>query len=372
MLTEFVLKKSILILQNDIREYRKPVYNGLAEHYEVVVLHSGPPSVNNGDLYREVIIKKKLLCRFHLQPQSPLRKIIDDFDAVIAMLDLWWPQYMLPLFSRKSPKYILWGHWYSTNRLANAIRNYLMKKADRLLMYGGEELARMYSSGINPAKVVIAPNTVHIPNAKDFSSEPKNSLLFLGRLEAGSRRNSKRVDLLIESFASLQGAIKDDIVLNIVGSGEEEEALKQLAEKYNILEKVNFHGHIDDSVVLSSIFSKSLALVSPGHVGLSVLQSFGHGVPVVTGKAIQYRKETQHLQNVLTDSKVVIGPEFYNLRHRCNSLLVSTRQELKDELEKLCSDSEYAAELGCNAFQYYMRERPLSRMLDGFIKAIEN
>lgn len=66
-----------------------------------------------------------------------------------------------------------------------------------------------------------------------------------------------------------------------------------------------------------------------------------------------------------------MGPEFYNLFHGHNSLLVETRQEFEATLEKLCSEPVYAAELGRNAYQYYVRERPLSRMLDGFINVIE-
>ena len=362
---------SVLILQNHIREYRKPLYNGLAERYEVVVLHSGPPSLNEGDRYREVITPQKLMWRFHLQPNSPLGKMIGNFDAVIAMFDIAWPTYLAPLFWRRRPKYILWGHWYSTNQFANLVRNHLMKRADRLLMYGGEEIERMVKHGIDPGKIVVSPNTVHIPNAKDFSREPKSSLLFIGRLQAGSRRNSKRADILIESFARLLGKIKDDIELDIVGGGEEEGALKQLVVELGVADKVYFHGHIEDSEILSRLFSKAIALVSPGHVGLSVLQSFGHGVPVVTGKAVQYRRETQHLHNALTGCKVIMGPEYYNLRHRHNSLLVETQQELVTELEKLCNEPGYAAELGRNAYQHYVRERPLSHMLDGFRKAIE-
>lgn len=112
------MKESILILQNQIMEYRKPVYNGLAEEYEVTVLHSGPPSVKEGDRYREIITPQKLLWRFHLQPSSPLGKMIGNFDAVIAMFDLAWPAYLAPLFWHKRPKCILWGHRYCSNKNA--------------------------------------------------------------------------------------------------------------------------------------------------------------------------------------------------------------------------------------------------------------
>ena len=121
----------------------------------------------------------------------------------------------------------------------------------------------------------------------------------------------------------------------------------------------------------SSYFQKSIAMVSPGHVGLSVLQAFSYGVPVVTGKAIKYREETQHLLNLLTKKKVVLGPEYYNLKHNENSLLVESLNELQRSLEKLCNNRNFSVKLGNNAFQYYVRERSITHMLDGFRGAID-
>ena len=363
--------KSVLILQNEIKPYRKPVYNGLAAFCDVVVLHSGTRSVTANDSYREIITPQQHLWRFHLQPKLRLRNIIESFDVVIAMFDLSWPLYIAPLFWRTRPKYVLWGHWYSTSRVSNFVRNYLMKRADKLLMYGSEEVQRMISCGISSSKIVVAPNTVHVPNSLDYSSHHKSSLLFIGRLESAARRNSKRVDILISVFARLQGLIPDNLVLDIVGSGDEKECLIQLATKLNILDKVFFHGHVDDNLTISQLFATSIALVSPGHVGLSVLQSFAHGVPVVTGKSVQYRRERQHLFNLMTGNTVIMGPEYYNLLHNHNSLLVETSFELELALKQLCTNSSYAAELGRNAFQYYVRERSLSRMLEGFRQVIE-
>ena len=362
---------SILILQNEIKSYRKPVYNGLAEEYDVVVLHSGSPSVSPIDRYREVITPQKQFWRLTFQPYSPLGKIINEFDVVIAMFDISWPGYLLPLFWRKRVKYVLWGHWYSTNYIVNFIRNFLMRQSDRILMYGAEEVDRMILSGIDKNKITVAPNTVLVTNSRDCSLNKKSRFLFIGRLHSGSRRNSKRVDILVEAFSRIQGLIPNQIVLDIVGEGEEEDSLKLLASRLNIADKICFHGYIDDESSLSKLFLESFALVSPGHVGLSVLQSFAYGVPVITGNAVQYRRETQHLYNVMTGNSVIMGPEYYNLRHEENALLVDTRQQLEDALINLCNQPDYAAELGHNAYKHYFEERPLSRMLDGFRKVIE-
>jgi glycosyltransferase involved in cell wall biosynthesis len=363
--------KSLTILQNEIPAYRKPVYNGLAKSYRVTVLHCGRKSVSETDFYKEIILPRRTLGPVYTHSMSRIHDIIRTSDAVIAMFDLRWPCYLIPLLYRSRPKYILWGHWYSTSQIANSIRDWLMRRADRLLMYGGEEVERMVSRGIDRDRIVIAPNTVDVPGSTDTSFQAKNSFLFVGRLEAAARRNSKRADLLITSFAKLQGQIEDDIGLDIVGDGDERQFLARLAEGLGIGTKVRFHGHVDDPHVLSTLFGKAFALVSPGHVGLSVLQAFGHGVPIVTGKAVPRGAETQHLFNVATGAPVIMGPEYYNLRHATNSWLYETDAELLSVLARLCNEPRFAAELGQNAFRHYATERTLDHMLDGFRRAIE-
>ena len=351
--------KKILILQNEIMEYRKPVYNGLAESYDVTVLHSGPPSVKEEDRYREVIVPYRRLWRFRLQPRSPLNGMICEFDAVIAGYNLAWPGYLAPLFWRKRPKYILWGHRYSKYRVARAISDQLMHKADRLLMYGDEEVERMIDRGVDPTKIAVAWNTVHVPNHHDYSDVPKNSLLFVGRLQP-----MKRVDLVIGAFARLQSRIPDGTVLDIVGSAANNPAsghvatnietdLRQLATDLDVSDKVFFHGTVDFPEDLAKAFSRAYAYVSPGHVGLGALHAFAHGVPVLTNRE----------QNRT--------PEYYNLRDGQNTLFFEDLAELEGAIEKLCTDPVFATELGRNAYRHYAQERTLDKMLEGFHKAIE-
>ena len=69
--------------------------------------------------------------------------------------------------------------------------------------------------------------------------------------------------------------------------------------------------------------------------------------------------------------KVVLGPEYYNLKHNENALLVESLNELQVSLEKLCNNRNFSVKLGNNAFQYYVRERSITHMLDGFRGAID-
>lgn len=343
-----MVSKSVLILQNEIMEYRKPLYNGLAEHYEVVVLHSGQPSLQAGDRYSEVIAPKRQLWRFHLQPCSSISKLIKDFDVVIAMFDLFWPCYLMPLLRRKRPRYVLWGHRYGSNMLSCIARDLLMSRADRLLMYGDEDLERMIARGIDASKIVIAWNTTHVPNHRNYSDAQKTSLLFVGRLQ-----DRKRIDLVIEIFAQLQGRLSGQITLDIIGGGEIESKLKRIADNLDISHKVNFHGRIDDPEILADMFSRAYAYVSPGAVGLGVLHSLAYGVPVIT------LRDEHH------------GPEFYNLMHEHNALICEGEVDFGKAIFRICAEVSLAKRLSNNAYEYYIHERSLSRMLDGFKMVIE-
>ena len=341
--------KKILILQNTIMEYRKPVYNGLAQWYDVTVLHAGPESAGPDDRYREIIAPQRRIGPFHVQRGAQIRRRMRNYDAVIAMFDLRWPTYLLPLLSQKKrPRIILWGHRYSGNEVANRARNFLMKHADKLLMYGDEEIERMVARGIDRSRIVLAWNTIHVPNHQDTSKSNKTGLLFIGRLQP-----SKKVHQLIEALANLQGRIADEITVEIIGSGEEETLLRETAKRMGISEKVHFHGRIDDPELLLAHFKKAVTHVSPGPIGLSALHSFAYGVPVIANV-----KERN-------------GPEFCNLRHGHNALLVETQEEMEQAIEKLCNDRAYAARLGHNAYLHYVEKRALSRMLEGFREAIE-
>ena len=340
--------KSVLILQNKLVEYRRAIFNFLAAYYDVVILHSGRPATGVADHYREIIVPQTKLGPFHFQRYATIRETQQRFDVVIAMFDLHWPAYLLSLLYRERPKYILFGHRYSGNWIANVLRDSLMRRADRLLMYGAEEIGRMIERGIDPGKIVVAPNTIHVANHEDHSGALKRSLLFVGRLQ-----ERKRIDLIIESFARLQGRISDEIVLDIVGSGKLETALQRRAIDLGLSRKVVFHGRIDDHERLSTLFSDAYAYVSPGPVGLGVLHSFAYGVPVLTMRSGRH------------------GPEFHNLRHAHNAMICESVENLDEAMEWVCNEPGLARELGRNAYSHYRGKRTLEHMIAGFRKAIE-
>lgn len=340
-------KKRILIIQPLIPSYRVPIFNALGELYDLTIVHSGQTHFASTATYKEIYIPK--FCFGPFSYQLGLISIIkkEKYDSIIAVFDVRYISIFFSLFFKKC-RFILWGHRYGKNLLINTFRDYLMKKADATLLYGDEEVALICQKKISRDKIFIAPNTLYVENHEDCTHYPKNSFLFVGRAQA-----RKRIDEFIRAFASIRSQLPDGTHVNIVGSGIENDNIRQLARSLGVSKYVIFHEEINDAYKLKTIFMNAYAYISPGDVGLGVLHSFAYGVPVVT------RINMKH------------GPEFYNLKHNHNSVIYDNSCELSAILYKLAFDKNFTLMLGRNAYRKYVEERNIQVMIDGFVECID-
>jgi len=219
---------------------------------------------------------------------------------------------------------------------------------DGVILYSDSEIPMMTLRGVNPSKLFVAPNTIHVSNYSDGSSAYKDSFLFTGRAQ-----KRKKIDTFIRAFSDVIDRIPSNTKINIVGSGEENHKLANLAKQFGISDRVIFHGEIVDDEKLKPFFHSAYAYVSPGPVGLGVLHSFAYGVPVVTDRSGRH------------------GPEFDNLINNENSLLYNTYDEFKNILISLSNDHALSVRLGRNAYELYAHERTIEKMVEGFRQAIE-
>ncbi len=341
--------KKILIIQDMIRDYRKPVYNELSKYYDITVLHTGKISVSNNDNYKERITSVRKFGPFYLH-SSVLSEIkTGQYDVVIAMFDIRWPANIIAVFSKSNTRFLYWGHRYSKNWPANRFRDFLMRVSDGQILYSDQEITKIKSHGLPESKIFVAPNTMHIPNHSDGSDSNKNSFLFVGRLQ-----KRKKLDILLKAFDDIRDRLPKNTIINIVGNGTEYDNLQTMANSLNISEQVIFHGKILADEKLKPLFHSAYAYVSPGPVGLGVLHSLAYGIPIVT------RLNEYH------------GPEFSNMVDRENSLIYNTYDQLKSILVDLCTDKTLSKKLGKNAYDLYRQHRSLKNMVQGFREAIDN
>lgn len=341
--------KRLLIIQNKILHYRKPVYNALSEYYKVSVLQSGLPSVQHDDRYQEIIVPVRKIGPFFIQSFVLKEVIKTDYDIIIAMFDIRWINNIFLAFLPLKKRIIYWGHGYGMHHILNILRDWLIRRADAVLLYGNEPVEKMISRGISTDKIFIAPNTLYVQRPSDTSTKEKDSFLFIGRAQ-----KRKKVDVLIQAFSKVIEQLPSNTKIDIVGAGPENDQLRSLAHELSIDDRVIFHGEVIEEEALRVFFQNAYAYVSPGPVGLGVLHSFAYGVPVVTNRLGKH------------------GPEYCNLLHQGNALIYDTDKELEDILVMLTRNKDLSERLGTNAYQHYTQHRTLEHMVNGFIEAIED
>ncbi|GIV17800.1 MAG: hypothetical protein KatS3mg022_3235 [Armatimonadota bacterium] len=142
-------------------------------------------------------------------------------------------------------------------------------------------------------------------------------------LFVGALRHEKSVDTLIESVGLLQ-AKGYEIVLDIVGDGDQRPFLENCARRYLNEGTCHFHGFQTDPAVLHRFYSTADLFVLPSvseGLGRVVLEAMARGVPVVA-------------------SAVGGIPDL--VQHKRTGLLVPPREpkHLADALERLVKDGD--------------------------------
>lgn len=175
-------------------------------------------------------------------------------------------------------KTLLWGHAFSRSGSENKfgwVRNFLRLAASGLIVY--TETEKDLLSTLHVGKPIFsAPNSLYPAHKLGFSPLTKRyRILYIGRLIA-----SKKPNLLISAFAS-SPYLTENYCLTIVGDGELRSELNQQAVNLELGKSFELLGHVDDFERLSDLYGEAIVSVSPGYVGLSLIQSTGFGVPIV-------------------------------------------------------------------------------------------
>lgn len=343
--------KKILIIQNKILHYRKALYNELSNYYNITVLHSGDKSLVKEDRYKEVISSKTKFLTFEIQ-HSLFSEVRKDYDVVIAMFDLHWlKNFLIPSIVKKNTEFIWWGQWLTDKNIADYLKVYFSNKNVKSILYTESEKKRLIHEGVKEENLFVANNTFDVGERyKCFQELDKNTILFVGSLD-----KRKELDVLLKAFSEIIEIIPKSINLVIIGDGEEKENLIKLIGKLSLKKRVSMKGKITSNQDLIEYYKKALVNVSFGQAGLSVLQSFGYGVPFIT------------------KTNAISGGEKTNIIQGYNGYFCEDNVEsLVHLLQILSNDESLARTLGENAYEYYSEKCTVGNMANGFIKAIES
>lgn len=177
---------------------------------------------------------------------------------------------------------LLWGHaWSRSGRHARTapVRAAMRRLASGVIVYSSAQADEL-ASVMPRSQIFVAPNAIYRACDMQPMTAPLqaiNTFLFVGRLVP-----EKKPDRLLRAFRDVQPLMQDGVRLVFVGDGPLRHDLEHQAR--DLGSAVEFLGHVGDHAALRRIYSRAIASVSPGTVGLSITQSLGFGVPMIISR----------------------------------------------------------------------------------------
>ena len=198
------------------------------------------------------------------------------------------------LISRiRKKKVFFWSHGFygNENFLKYFFRKLFYKLADEHIVYENRGRSLMINCGFKSEKVHVIYNSLDYENQKllfeKLNKRKENSFTFFRNntlpvfIYIGRLIETKKVNQLIHAFKNVNKS-KQLFNLLIVGSGPNEEKLKGLAKNEIISKTIHFYGACYDENIISNLIFNSICTVSPGNIGLTVINSFSYGTPAIT------------------------------------------------------------------------------------------
>ena len=115
----------------------------------------------------------------------------------------------------------------------------------------------------------------------DFSPRTRNRIVFVGRVTG-----EKQIDVLLRAFAELPASL--DAELEIVGGGDQRNALEKLASELGIADRTTFTGYVSDEE-LRRAYTRATVLAMPSIAELQsivTMEAMASALPVVAADAM--------------------------------------------------------------------------------------
>lgn len=346
------VKHKVIIVNEKLMDYRIPIYDILADKYDLTVAYSYPFKGEYGGKFKHLQLRTpRKAGPFFLHPDS-VHNICEQFEVAIVLGEIRRLSLALLPFRKRKYKMAFWTigvsteHGFDECKRMDFARDYIYKKAEACIFYTDYARDRAIRKGYDPEATFVANNTVKVLPLEQNSK--KESYLFIGTLRAG-----KGLSILLESYKKAYETNRDIPHLNIVGGGDEYAAIKKWIEDAGLTGKISLAGPVYDKEIKRGFFQRAHVCISPSQAGLSVLESMGYGVPFVT------------MHNAYT------GGERLNIHDGVDGVLLKQEGDLVELLLDVATRPERYKEMGDRAHEYYWRERKPERMAQGLSDAID-
>lgn len=287
--------KKICLIAGSAPLYRKATFEMLEKEFDCeFILANGPTQQMDINQFKKVkqIKESKFLINglYNYKGLISLTRGYDTLILNIAANNILY--YLFPLIAKfRGQKIVSWTHgWYGKEGFVRRlIKRIYFNSFDKVLVYGNYAKSLMINNGIKESKIHVIHNSLDYYTQLELRKQMVDSsvykdhfgndypvLLFIGRL-----RKIKKLDQIIEAMSILKEK-GENYNLMLVGGGEDETLLKEMASKYHLDSNVWFYGPCFDEKTNAELVYNADLCVAPGNVGLTAMHTLMFGCPVLT------------------------------------------------------------------------------------------
>ncbi|WP_373598495.1 glycosyltransferase [Paraclostridium bifermentans] len=228
------------------------------------------------------------------------------------------------------------------------IELFTLRKADKIITVSKDlkyKIIERYK--INKDKIININNGINIKHISNRTiKDDKFKFLFVGRLE-----KVKNVPFLINAMKELK--LKGyNFSCDIVGSGSEEEQLKEIVNINNLESSINFLGYQED--ISEFMIQSNLLLLTSNMEGMPIviIEAFGYNLPVISSNV-------GGINEIITNKKTGILYEKNNMN------------EFVDILERILNNDIDLNSISNNAYLEYKTKWTSSSMSEKYMNVFE-
>lgn len=254
---------------------------------------------------------------------------------------------------RRKPT-LLWGHVEGRTALTKYLGITQLIFARAFICYT-EAQAQVFRKRYPFIKTFVASNSclaMEDCRSAQTADDCAVDIVYVGRMV-----KDKKPDLLLRSFlrAKAERKLPDEARLVFVGSGPMWASLQETAKQSEYAGTVVFTGHISALDRLREVYKTAFCCVNPGYVGLTVIQSFAFGVPVLVAD------REPHSPEIEACHKLEFGSFFQ----------ADSVEGLVDKLEETWEKRHEYGQRSEKVVEYIRNHYTFETMADGFIKAMD-
>ena len=369
-------KLRIAITVNVIATYREGFYDALLSRDDIYVkiyCQSHVPGMNFKTIHHKYPNNVKLIKFWSADADKiawqflPWREIINNYDVIFIsgnpriLSDAIFGTFLRAIGKRV----VLWtmAHTYGANPITEKIRLLWSRFFKYLFVYTDSEVTYLQRKGFKNRTIVGMNNGLDQKKIDLASAVWTNQ-----KLEHWRKENSLEDSTMILSCARLDQKNKFDQVLRalkkiviaipnikwcLIGDGIEREKLQLLSKELNVEDHVFFVGGLYNEKELAPWFLSSKLLVHPAAIGLSIMHSFGYGLPLVT-----HEKTELH------------GPEYaaFELGLTGANFEIDNIEDLAKVISNLVQDDETLKKMGDFTLQIARNKYNVDVMAERFVQ----